>query len=139
MVVDNIEAARVESSIITLNIRPFSYKDKRRPRLPRKQSKGYDLLSDINNYFSIVFKELNAFSRVNKFKVNIIVSCGKDRLGTADLDNYSKAILDGITFTKKIWNDDKQIDELYIKRVYIGEFTSSILLKIKQIENETNN
>lgn len=59
-------------------------------------------------------------SKVNNrsaFKVEIIVFNGKeDNLGTGDLDNYAKGILDIITKTNTVWNDDRQIDELRILR-----------------------
>ena len=51
-------------------------------------------------------------------------------LGTADLDNYCKAILDGITHTEKIWMDDKQVNELIIKREYTDRNYSFIYLEI---------
>ena len=76
-------------------------------------------------------KQISFFSKTDKFKVNIEVACGKDRLGKADLDNYSKAILDGITKSKKIWNDDKQIDDLHITRTYSESLMSSIKVTIK--------
>lgn len=112
MITENLDLATLNGSAIHLNIKPFQYKDGRNPRLPRKRSDGYNLREDINLFFSLVFHELDVFSTINKFNVDITINCANDRLGKADLDNYSKAILDGITTSKKIWNDDKQIDIL---------------------------
>ena len=59
----------------------------------------------------------NIFSFDSRFSVKIFVNRGEiDNLGTGDLDNYSKAILDIITHTKLFWKDDKQVDELLVYR-----------------------
>ncbi|MDT0295881.1 RusA family crossover junction endodeoxyribonuclease [Mesonia ostreae] len=139
MILDNLEIASTENSVIKIKVNPFIYQDGKNPRLPRKQSKGYTLTSDTNSFFSTVLSQINISSKITKFKVHIIINCGKDKLGKADLDNYSKAILDGITSSRKIWNDDKQIDELYLKRYYVNEDISNILIKIEQIRNEIDN
>ena len=131
MNVNNLKVAYLEKSIVIIEISPFNYIDGKKPRLPRKQSKGYNLISDTTLYFETVLKQISFFSKTDKFKVNIEVACGKDRLGKADLDNYSKAILDGITKSKKIWNDDKQIDDLHITRTYSESLMSSIKVTIK--------
>ena len=44
-----------------------------------------------------------------------------------DLDNYMKALLDGITATK-LWEDDKQIDQLF---VYRGEVTKGGSVRVE--------
>lgn len=114
-----------------LRIHPFEYLDHRNPRLPRKSSRGYNLGSDVQYYFNHVFSEIKTEPLSSKFKVRIIVRHGNDGLGGADLDNYCKAILDGVTATQKVWWDDKQVDELKVKRVYSSNKASSILVKIQ--------
>ena len=85
-----------------LKISPFIYLDGRKPRLPRKSSRKYKLTKDTNFYFSYIFRKINTKADNSKFKVNLNVNCGSDRLGTADLNNYCKAIIDGITKTQKV-------------------------------------
>ncbi len=58
------------------------------------------------------------------------VSRATDKLGTADLDNYCKPILDAITRTKKVWMDDKQVDDLRITRLETDDSESSITVEI---------
>ncbi len=121
------------SGMFELKIEPFEYLDGRKPRLPRKSSKNYDLSKDINFYFHSVFTNLDTEATNCKFKVEIKVRNGLDRLGSADLDNYCKAILDGVTNTQKVWKDDRQVDEIKISRIYTKEICSSILLQIQII------
>lgn len=117
-----------------LTILPFNYKDGRNPRLPRKRSDNYNLMVDTKFIFEYTFSELAELPDFNnKFTVSILITCGKDRLGTADLDNYSKAILDGVTHTQKIWGDDKQVDQLIIERKYDSLNQSKIELKISKL------
>ena len=119
---------------IYIEIFPFKYENEMQPRLPRKQSKGYRLQKDTNSFFNEVLNEVESFySSKSKFFIKILIYKGGDKLGTADLDNYAKAILDGITNTKKIWKDDKQVDKLLIKRIYFNYDISKIKLKIKKI------
>ena len=125
--------ARFHSEIFDLKIEPFEYLDGRKPRLPRKNSKNYKLRTDTKFYFAYVFQKLKTKSSTGKFKVDIKVFNGKDRLGSADLDNYCKAILDGVTSTKKVWKDDKQVDELTIRRFYTSDKFSYIELQIKPL------
>lgn len=133
----NLEVPVYENNILHIVIMPFIYLDGRKPRLPRKQSNGYKLIEDTKLFFNTVLSELtnNFDSENDKFEVFIKVNKGKDKLGSADLDNYCKAILDGITSTKKVWKDDKQIDGLFITRDYVEEVSSNIRLQIKQRYN----
>ncbi|WP_297332727.1 RusA family crossover junction endodeoxyribonuclease [Flavobacterium sp.] len=123
---------KLNSKSFEFKLYPFEYLDGRKPRLPRKSSKGYNLISDTNFCLAKVFSTINSLATKNRFKVQIIVYNGSDRLGKADLDNYCKIILDGITHTGKVWQDDRQVDELLIKRININEPRSSILIKIFQ-------
>ena len=113
----NIAICNIDNSLF-LKIAPIQYTDnKRNPRLPRKHSKQTNLQADTNHIFAHAFNLISGyFSTINRYKVNINIFKSGDKLGTGDLDNYCKAILDGITSTQKIWADDKQVDELFIKR-----------------------
>lgn len=135
--INNFSPVEYISNCFILEIKPFIYLDGRNPRLPRKSSKGYDLKEDIKFYFSNVFYKIKTEVQVYKFAIEIIVYNGKDKLGKADLDNYCKAILDGITHTQKVWKDDKQVDELYIKRENTQNEISYITLKIYPYNNKT--
>jgi len=128
--------AKFQSEIFYLRIEPFEYLDGRNPRLPRKNSTRYKLRADTKFYFEYVFQKLKTTPGTTKYKVEIVVYNGLDRLGGADLDNYCKAILDGVTATKKVWIDDKQVDELTIRRIYTTEEYSYIELKIEPIKLE---
>ena len=69
----------------------------------------------------------------SRFRVKIFVYNGSnDKLGCGDLDNYSKAILDIITKTNRIWKDDKQVDELNIIRKYKNS-NSSIKVIVREL------
>lgn len=125
--------AKFQSETFNLRIDPFEYLDGRNPRLPRKNSTKYKLRADTKFYFEYVFQKLKTKPVTTKYKVDITVYNGKDRLGGADLDNYCKAILDGVTATKKVWKDDKQVDELNIRRIYTSDKSSYIGLKIEPI------
>ena len=128
----NLKKAYFQDSILALEVLPFIYLDGRRPRLPRKQSKGYNLIEDTKIFFDNILRDVDILS-YSRYKVTINVNCGKDGLGKADLDNYSKAILDGISNSKKIWYDDKQIDDLHITRIFSENKTSKILIKIQEL------
>ena len=119
---------------LRLTIHPFQYLDGRKPRLPRKSSKRYKLMKDTSYCFGHSFNFVKPGLLDGKYKVSITVASGNDSLGGADLDNYCKAILDGITATQKIWKDDRQVDELYINRIYIKKEASFITLKIEEIK-----
>ncbi|MBK7215162.1 MAG: RusA family crossover junction endodeoxyribonuclease [Bacteroidales bacterium] len=103
---------------VKIIIDPFIYKDGRKPRLPRKQSKGYILQKDTNLFFAEIFSDYSVELSKSKFAIKITITRGNDRLGGGDLDNYSKAILDGITCSKKIWIDDSSVDHLEVIRLY---------------------
>ena len=135
-VLDVNEFSRVvfDHGVFEVKIEPFKYQNGKY-RLPRKSSKSYDMVPDIQYAFGKMFEcVINELSHNSKFKVCIIVYNGSlDRLGGADLDNYCKAILDGVTSTNKVWKDDRQVDEIHVKRKYINGKTSSIYVKIEQI------
>lgn len=133
LVKDNWSGVKRKGEKLHLSISPFIYNDGRKPRLPRKNSKKYKLKKDLEFYFKNVFNEIQQKINSKKFKVRLIVNCGKDRLGKADLDNYCKAILDGITKTQKVWKDDRLIDEISIKRIYSNKKTSTINLIISPL------
>ena len=136
----NLEVPVCENNVLNIVIKPFIYLDGRKPRLPRKQSNGYKLIDDTKLFFKTILSELtnNFDSENDKFEVFIKVNKGKDKLGSADLDNYCKAILDGITSTNKVWKDDKQIDGLFVTRDYVEEMSSNIRVQIKQKYNGFN-
>ena len=76
-------------------------------------------------------------NKIDRFSIDIFVYKGNDKLGGGDLDNYCKAILDGITSTKKIWKDDKQVDNINISRYYRNEeLSSSIEITITKLKNK---
>ena len=83
--------------------------------------------------FDYSFKQIQDYSGTAKFSVDVQVNCGTDRLGAADLDNYCKAILDGITATAKIWRDDRQVDALSITRNYTKDPASYITVEIARL------
>jgi len=127
-----------ENEVHYLKILPIQYGDLiRNPRLPRKHSKQTNLQADTNHVFKYSFSEIcNQLNRTSRYKVEIEVFKANDGLGGGDLDNYCKAILDGITATKKIWWDDKQVDEISIKRVFVPEYIQSYIeLRISTISN----
>ncbi len=125
--------AVINNGKVHLTIHPYQYTDGRNPRLPRKSSKSYKLMKDTAFCFDHSFKQIQSYSATAKFSVIIKVSCGKDRLGAADLDNYCKAILDGITATAKVWKDDRQVDALSITREYTNDLASSICVEIAEL------
>ena len=127
--------AKFQSETFHLKIEPFEYLDGRKPRLPRKNSTKYKLRADTKFYFEYVFQKLKTKSSTAKYKVDIVVFNGQDRLGGAELDNYCKAILDGVIATKKVWKDDKQVDELNNRRIYISDQSSYIKLKIEPLKH----
>ena len=128
-----INQANVNGKIISFEIFPFHYTNDKNPRLPRKTSTNYNLRADTKYCFYHAFKKIKRNADNSKYKVKMIVNNGTDRLGGADLDNYCKTILDGITSTQKIWIDDRQVDELVIKRDYSSNAFSFIMLEISEI------
>ena len=132
-----IDKTKIETAICEqdnsyfLKILPIIYADNRKPRLPRKSSKQTNLQKDTNFVFEQSFKDLtHEPDETARYKVNIMIYKSNDKLGGGDLDNYCKAILDGITSTKKVWKDDKQVDELIVKRVLTDNSLSYIELRI---------
>lgn len=106
-------------------------------RLPKKGIKSTKNIKD--KYSKLLSKQLPEskkfinFETDQKFSVQITIYNGsRDRLGTGDLDNYSKAIMDIITRCNSVWKDDKYVDKLFITRKYISNF-SKIKTSIKII------
>ena len=117
-------------------INSFKYSDGRTPRLPRNTSTAYEIRKDTKFYFERALTRVKSnVDSISKFSVEIIVNNGTDRLGSGDLDNYCKPLLDGITSTQKIWRDDKQVDEIKISRTYFKNKESSIILKIRKLSS----
>lgn len=123
----------MEDGEIIIPIDPFIYLDNEKQRLPRKHSKHFDLQRDTNHFLSSVLSDLKLVPDSSKYMVQISVTKGNDTLGTGDLDNYSKAILDGITHSRMIWKDDGQVDHLIVRRFYDNSRTSWIQVKIKKM------
>lgn len=130
----NLKHAKQNEEFINFQLDPIEYIDGRKPRLPRKSSKHYNLRSDTKLLFQEIFKRIDREADLKKYKIELTVFCGLDRLGGADLDNYCKAILDGVTYTKKVWVDDRQVDELKIIRRYTEESYSFIDVNIFELE-----
>jgi len=123
----------IEDGEIIIPIDPFIYFDHEKQRLPRKHSKHFDLQRDTNHFLSFVLSDFEWAPDSSKYMVQISVTKGNDTLGAGDLDNYSKAILDGITHSRKIWKDDGQVDHLIVQRFYDNSRTSWIQVKIKKM------
>lgn len=64
-------------------------------------------------------------------EVEIILRRG-DRVGY-DCDNFAKAILDGLTHAN-VWNDDRQVDALLIRRGPVVPKDGHALVTIREIE-----
>ncbi|CCZ07398.1 RusA family crossover junction endodeoxyribonuclease [uncultured Culturomica sp.] len=126
---------KVSGNSYQVKILPFCYKGEKKKRLPRKSSRYYNLRHDVIKYFKVisegVTKEIS--DDQGRYRVDIEVYKGKDTLGGADLDNYCKALLDGVTRCEKFWKDDSQVDEIYIKRIFCEAEESYIVLKISKI------
>lgn len=133
---DGVEKwTKIAKNVYQLKISPFCYKGEKGKRLPRKSSKHYNLLQDVADYFKCASDELPVEVEDNRgcYWVNIEVYRGKDTLGRADLDNYCKALLDGITQCKKFWRDDRQVDEVHIRRFYCETEESYIMLRVGKL------
>jgi len=69
-----------------------------------------------------------------RYRVHLCVYAKpKEILGKGDLDNYCKAVLDIITKTERIWGDDKQVDEIYIQRIW-SKKNPHLTIEIKTIK-----
>lgn len=113
---------------------PFSYDDKS-PRLPRKQSTGYDLQDDTDSFFKeriCPTLPQDAGLRDGRFAVLITVFIANDGLGRADLDNYAKTILDAITNSACLWKNDSQVDFLNVNREVSSLTVSYMELEVLQ-------
>jgi len=70
-----------------------------------------------------------------RYKVDISITQGNKK-PTKDIDNYGKRIIDSITYTKQMWYDDEQIDELLIKREFDEKSQNSkVDIEIEDISN----
>ena len=123
----------MKKAITTIHIEPIKVNNSDKHRLPKK---GVRIIPSLQKD---VVKKLLAENILpeksnpqSRFCVKIIVYNGSDdKLGCGDLDNYSKAILDIITKTNRVWKDDKQVDELNIIRKY-NKTNSSIKVIIRE-------
>lgn len=71
-----------------------------------------------------------------RFEVAFEIVEGKRRPAT-DVDNYAKKTIDAITRTRLLWNDDKQIDVLVIRRRREKNNPSSqMFIRIRRIEGQ---
>ena len=68
-----------------------------------------------------------------RYKVNCTINEG-NKSRVKDVDNYSKPILDAITYTKVLWIDDEQVDEILVKRIRDSkEEKTSVQILIEKI------
>jgi Endodeoxyribonuclease RusA len=119
---------------ILLRILPMQYLDGRNPRLPRRSAPNYPTLrKDTAFCVGHSCRSMQRNADTPRYRISIVVYEANDGLGGADLDNYCKPVLDAITSTVKVWKDDKQIDELTIKRVSTTDTQSSIAIEIAHI------
>jgi Holliday junction resolvase RusA-like endonuclease len=49
------------------------------------------------------------------YRVDVVIIEGRLR-PKADIENYVKPVIDSLTYAQLLWTDDRQIDELHIKR-----------------------
>jgi Holliday junction resolvase RusA-like endonuclease len=51
-----------------------------------------------------------------------------------DVDNYYKPIIDTVTYTKLLWHDDEQVDELAVRRSKLpGQPQTEVLIDIRRL------
>jgi hypothetical protein len=125
---------KVADGRIVLRIRPIYYLDGRKPRLPRRTAPNYPTLkADTVSSVLYSFQTLQREADTARYRVSMVVCRAADGLGAADLDNYCKPILDALTRTKKVWRDDKQIDNLAVTRLDTLDSESSITVEITRL------
>lgn len=118
----------------TIYIEPIQVNKSDKYRLPKKGVRIFPFLKQhvVDKILSENFLP-EKYDAESRFFIKIIVYVGKkDKLGKGDLDNYSKAILDIITKTNRVWKDDKQVDELHVIRKNINS-TSNIKVIINKL------
>jgi len=75
-------------------------------------------------------------SSLCRYQVTIQIVEGKRRPAT-DVDNYAKKAIDGISRTRLLWRDDKQIDMLIVKRRRDpNRRESQIVVRVTRIEGQ---
>lgn len=42
-------------------------------------------------------------------------------IATPDVDNLTKAVMDALTDTKRVWRDDSQVQDLLVSKRYVGK------------------
>ena len=68
-----------------------------------------------------------------RYKVQADITQGRKH-PARDIENYVKPIIDAITYTQLLWSDDKQIDEICIKRKLDSEADkSSVVILINEL------
>jgi len=87
-----------------------------------------------------VIKQLQAQKRRSsgpyRYSVTVEIIEGGTRPAN-DLDNYAKPIIDAVTQSRLLWKDDKQIDELIIRRRRDGRLLdSAVTLTISRITGQ---
>jgi Endodeoxyribonuclease RusA len=66
--------------------------------------------------------------RISRYRYAVEMEIVEGRSQPAkDLDNYAKPILDAVTQSRLLWDDDNQIDELVIRRRRDGNSTDSVV------------
>ena len=116
---DNKDESIARDVIWKCRVMPFKMRDGKM-NLPRFKTQNYrkELPPLVKEFFQEKLKDFTIENNQYKtFKVWVTVYAGNDGLGIrSDLDNHCKTILDAISDTKKIWSDDKHVDEIILKR-----------------------
>jgi hypothetical protein len=76
--------------------------------------------------------------RFSRFRYAVEMEIAEGRVRPAkDLDNYAKPILDAVTQTRLLWDDDNQIDELVIRRRRDGNSTDTVVrVTLRRLEGQ---
>ena len=76
--------------------------------------------------------------RISRYRYAVEMEITEGRARPAkDLDNYAKPILDAVTQSRLLWDDDNQIDELVIRRRREGNSTDSVVsVSLRRLEGQ---